>query len=70
MYGKACNTKYRGVMEKIGAFLDDASKRLQRPVQDLEDIRFVMMALKDVRAQEVHVDRTLPEIEVSQSVIK
>lgn len=63
-YGKACNNKYKEVMQKLFDFMEDAGKRLQRPVKDLDDIRFVMGALKDIRGQEVHVDMRLPEVEV------
>ena len=52
-YGRCCNTKYRSEMEGIFEFMDDLTKRLNRPVKDLDDIRFAMAALKEIRENEI-----------------
>ena len=63
-YGQGARAKYRAVMSDVMEFIDDESKRLARPIKDLDDVRFVMAALKDIREREVHMDLTLPDIEV------
>ncbi|KAL5021557.1 hypothetical protein ScPMuIL_000712 [Solemya velum] len=62
-YGKACNTKYRTEMEEIFKFLEDVTKRLSRPVKDLDDIRFAMASLKDIRENEIRIDMLIGPIE-------
>lgn len=51
-------------MEEILAFIDDLSKRLSRPIRDLEDVRQAMSALADVREHQIHMDMSLGPIEV------
>lgn len=67
-YGKACNTKYRTEMEEIFKFLEDVTKRLSRPVKDLDDIRFAMASLKDIRENEIRIDMLIGPIEVSRQL--
>ena len=64
-YGKACNNKYRTEMEAIFDFIDDLTKRLNRPIKDLDDIRYVMAALKEIRENEIKIDMLISPIEVS-----
>jgi dynein heavy chain len=51
-------------MDEITQFLSDYSKRLSRPINDLEDVRSAMAALEDVRQHEIRIDMTLGPIEV------
>ena len=51
-------------MEEIFTFIEDSSKRLNRPVKDLDDIRFSMAVLKDIREQEIRIDMNITPIEV------
>jgi dynein heavy chain len=67
-YGKACNKKYGSTMKEVLEFMDDVSKRLQRPIKDLDDIRFAMAALKNLREEEIRIDMNLIPIEVGLCV--
>lgn len=51
-------------MERIFIFIDDLTKRLSRPIKDLDDIRFAMAALKEIRENEIRIDMNLAPIEV------
>ena len=63
-YGKACNHKYRTEMEETFTFIEDLVKRLSRPIKDLDDIRFAMAALKEIRENEIKIDMNISPIEV------
>jgi dynein heavy chain len=65
-YGKHCNAVYRVKMNEIFELIDDIGKRLSRPIKDLDDIRFVMAALKELRDNEIRIDMTIGPIEVSR----
>src|SRR5438874_882186 len=39
-------------MNEVSVFIDDIEKRLSREIKDLEDIRLVMIAIKDLRENE------------------
>ena len=64
-YGKHCNIKYRAKMEEIFAFIDDVTKRMTRPVKDLDDIRIVMGSLKEIRERQIDIDMNIIPIEVN-----
>ena len=68
-YSKFCNTKYRNEMERTFEFIDDLNKRLSRPMKDLDDIRFAMSALKEIREKEIMIDMNIGPIEVSVFII-
>ena len=51
-------------MDDILDFVEDYSKRLMRPVKDLEDVRQVMEALSTIRDNFIMMDMTLGPIEV------
>ncbi|XP_052816057.1 dynein axonemal heavy chain 5-like isoform X6 [Mya arenaria] len=68
-YGKACNNKYRNEMEEIFTFIDDLNKRLNRPVRDLDDIRFAMAGLKEIRESEIKIDMGITPIEESYTML-
>lgn len=63
-YGKFCNHKYCSEMEGIFDFITDLTKRLSRPIKDLDDIRFAMAALKEIRENEIRIDMSISPIEV------
>ena len=52
-------------MEEIFTFIDELNKKLGRPIKDLDDIRFAMAGLKDIRENEIKIDMNLTPIEVS-----
>lgn len=64
LFGKELNHTYCEKMEKILSFIDDYSKRLSRPIRDLEDVRQAMSALADIRENQIHMDMSLAPIEV------
>ena len=51
-------------MEEIFTFLEDITKRLSRPIKDLDDIRLAMAALKEIRDKEIMIDMSIGPIEV------
>ena len=51
-------------MDKILEQIEDLSKRLSRPIKDLDDIRIAMGALKELRENEIFIDMSLNPIEV------
>ena len=53
-------------MEKTLEQIDDISKRLSRPVKDLDDIRTAMAALKEIREYEIQIDMSLGPVEVQR----
>ncbi len=55
-------------MEAIFEFIDDLSKRLSRPIKDLDDIRYAMAALKEIRENEIRIDMQIGPIEVRKNV--
>ena len=63
-YGKACNNKYRTEMEEIFTFIEEMNKKLSRPIKDLDDIRYAMAGLKDIRENEIRIDMSILPIEV------
>ncbi len=66
-YGRTMSHKYQTVMEEVFGSIDDWSKLLSRPLNDLDDIRSVMATLKEIRENEIRIDMSLEPIEVRQS---
>jgi dynein heavy chain len=52
-------------MEEMFEFIEDLNKKLSRPLKDLDDIRFAMQSLKDIRENEIKIDMGITPIEVS-----
>ena len=51
-------------MEEIFTFIEEITKRLSRPIKDLDDIRHAMAALKEIRDREIMIDMSIGPIEV------
>uniref|UniRef100_A0A3Q2U3D3 Dynein axonemal heavy chain 5 n=1 Tax=Fundulus heteroclitus TaxID=8078 RepID=A0A3Q2U3D3_FUNHE len=68
-YGLYCNRKYRSDMEQIFAFVDDAGKKLNRQIKDLDDIRIAMAALKEIREHQINIDFQVGPIEESYAML-
>lgn len=51
-------------MEEIFTLIEDITKRLSRPIKDLDDIRHAMGALKEIRDKEIMIDMSIGPIEV------
>lgn len=69
-FGQNCNVRYRTEMEEIFSFLEDMTKRLSRPIKDLDDIRHAMGALKEIRDREIMIDMSIGPIEVGKDMKK
>ncbi|EDV21817.1 uncharacterized protein TRIADDRAFT_59929 [Trichoplax adhaerens] len=69
LLGRRANLKYRTEMEDIFMFIDDLTKRLSRPIKDLEDVRNAMAALKEIRNSEIRIDMSIPPIEESYAML-
>lgn len=67
-YGLFCNRKYRSEMEQIFVFVDEAGKKLNRQIKDLDDIRIAMAALKEIREHQISIDFKVGPIEVKHSI--
>ena len=57
-------------MNEVSAFIDDIEKRLSRKINDLEDIRLVMIAIKDLRENEIHIDMSIAPIDESYTMLQ
>ncbi|XP_072250743.1 dynein axonemal heavy chain 5 isoform X1 [Leuresthes tenuis] len=68
-YGLYCNRKYRSEMEHIFAFVDEAGKKLNRQIKDLDDIRIAMAALKEIREHQISIDFQVGPIEESYAML-
>ncbi|XP_024917266.1 dynein heavy chain 5, axonemal [Cynoglossus semilaevis] len=68
-YGLYCNKKYRSDMEQIFAFVDEAGKKLNRQIKDLDDIRIAMAALKEIREKHISIDFQVAPIEESYAML-
>uniref|UniRef100_A0A8C9XLI3 Dynein axonemal heavy chain 5 n=1 Tax=Sander lucioperca TaxID=283035 RepID=A0A8C9XLI3_SANLU len=68
-YGLYCNKKYRSDMEQIFAFVDEAGKKLNRQIKDLDDIRIAMAALKEIREHQISIDFQVGPIEESYAML-
>lgn len=66
LFGRNMSAKYLSLMGKIMTMIDDFTKRLSRPIKDLDDVRQAMAALKEVRENEIFIDTSLDPIEVKK----
>lgn len=62
-YGHHCNRKYRTEMEQIFTFVEEAGKKLNRQIKDLDDIRIAMASLKEIREHQIAIDFQVGPIE-------
>ncbi|GAB0182986.1 dynein axonemal heavy chain 5 [Grus japonensis] len=68
-FGLALNKKSATDMDEIYSFIENISKRLSRPICDLDDIRGAMETLKEIRENEIKIDMIVGPIEESYSVL-
>ncbi|TNN04974.1 Dynein heavy chain, axonemal [Schistosoma japonicum] len=68
-YGRLYNSKFKKQLENLSAIVEKYEKILTRPINDLDDIRILMNALKDLREMEVSVDLQLGPIEESYALL-
>nr|XP_021143896.1 dynein heavy chain 5, axonemal [Columba livia] len=69
LLGCHCNKKYRTEMEAIFTFIEETSKKLNRPIKDLDDIRIAMSALKEIRELQISIDSQIGPIEESYAML-
>ncbi|XP_040521760.1 dynein axonemal heavy chain 5 isoform X2 [Gallus gallus] len=69
-FGLALNERSATDMDEIYSFIENLSKKLSRPIHDLDDVREAMEALKEIRENEVKIDMTVGPIEESYSVLQ
>ena len=65
LYGRKMNTEYLTLMENAMEQIEDLSKRLSRPIKDLDDVRQAMATQKEIREKEIYIDSCLGPVEVS-----
>ncbi|MGH0119136.1 UNVERIFIED_CONTAM: hypothetical protein FKN15_052965 [Acipenser sinensis] len=68
-FGTALNKKSSTDMDEIISFIDGLSKRLNRPIVDLDDVRGAMAALKEYRDAEIRIDMIIGPIEESYALL-
>lgn len=70
LYGQSCNNKYQKQMDEVLKFIENIEKRLSREIKDLEDIRLIMMAVIELRENEIYFDMNITPIEESFSMLQ
>ncbi|XP_042073139.1 LOW QUALITY PROTEIN: dynein axonemal heavy chain 5, partial [Haplochromis burtoni] len=68
-FGAALNRRASADMNDILSFVDALTKRLQRPISDLDDVRAAMAALREVREAEFRIDATIGPLEESFALL-
>uniref|UniRef100_A0A669PBP7 Dynein axonemal heavy chain 5 n=1 Tax=Phasianus colchicus TaxID=9054 RepID=A0A669PBP7_PHACC len=63
------NKKYRTEMETIFTFMEETDRKLNRRIEDLDDIRTAMSALKDIRELQISIDSQIGPIEESYAIL-
>ncbi|KAK9411910.1 dynein heavy chain 8 axonemal [Crotalus adamanteus] len=58
------NEEYKKKMQDMISFITEYLKKLSRPIRDLDDVRFAMEALANIRDKEIEMDMTMGPIEV------
>ncbi|ROT80144.1 hypothetical protein C7M84_001143 [Penaeus vannamei] len=64
-YGEALKTTYMKEMERLFAQLNELSRRLERPLKDLDDIKSAIDILRKTRDLELDMDDAIDPIEES-----
>ncbi|XP_059501105.1 dynein axonemal heavy chain 8-like [Stegostoma tigrinum] len=63
------NEQYKAKMSAISTFVSEQMKNLARPIQDLDDVRFAMESLAEIRRNEIQMDMTLGPIEEAYTIL-
>jgi dynein heavy chain, axonemal len=69
-YIQVCNNKYRQESVEILQRIQQMDKNLTREIHDLEDIRLIMLTVKDLRENEIQLDMNITSIEQSYVIIQ
>ncbi|GCB63443.1 hypothetical protein scyTo_0004418 [Scyliorhinus torazame] len=62
-YSHYCNEKYRENLDNILTLVEETSKKLNRPVSDMDDIRIIMGSFKEIREKQIDIDLQIGPIE-------
>ncbi|XP_032892362.1 dynein heavy chain 5, axonemal-like [Amblyraja radiata] len=62
-FSQICNEKYRTNLENILIFIEETSRKLNRPFNDLDDIRIIVSSLKEIREKQIEIDLQIGPIE-------
>ncbi|GCC35016.1 hypothetical protein chiPu_0013494 [Chiloscyllium punctatum] len=68
-FGTALNRKTAMEMDEIYSFIENLSKQLSRPINDLDDVRGAMAALKEIRDAQIKIDMTIEPIEETYALL-
>uniref|UniRef100_A0A3P9J502 Dynein, axonemal, heavy chain 5 n=1 Tax=Oryzias latipes TaxID=8090 RepID=A0A3P9J502_ORYLA len=68
-YQMCCNKKYQQELEQILAIIDEAGKKLNRPIKDLDDIRIAMAAIDKIRKDQISIELQIGPIEESYAML-
>ncbi|XP_029979746.1 dynein heavy chain 5, axonemal [Sphaeramia orbicularis] len=68
-FGAALNRRASADMNHVFSFVDGMTKRLQRPITDLEDVRGAMAALREVREVGIGIDATIGPVDESFALL-
>ncbi|KAM4605979.1 LOW QUALITY PROTEIN: dynein axonemal heavy chain 5 [Polymixia lowei] len=68
-FGAALNRRASADMDDVFSFVEGLTKRLQRPITDLEDVRGAMAALREVREAEIRIDASIGPVEETFSLL-
>ncbi|KAJ1148164.1 hypothetical protein NDU88_001002 [Pleurodeles waltl] len=63
------NEEYKKKMSNITQYTAEYLNKLSRPIRDLDDVRFAMEALSNIRDDEIMMDMTLGPIEEAYSIL-
>ena len=62
-YAQNLHEQAKHELEVLSEYIKQTSKNLSRPITDLEDVRAVMMTLKEVREKEAEIDQQFGPVE-------
>ncbi|GAB6028044.1 Dynein heavy chain 5, axonemal [Chamberlinius hualienensis] len=66
---KVLKDKYRRECNSLLMIIGDLSRRMSRPIRDLDDIRYVMKALEEVQQTEIDLEIRLEQVEGCYSMV-
>ncbi|XP_062857915.1 dynein axonemal heavy chain 8-like [Trichomycterus rosablanca] len=69
MLCKYVQKEYKKKLMDMIAFISEQQKKLSRPIADLDDVRFAMEALSNIRDSEIIMDMTMGPIEEAYSIL-
>uniref|UniRef100_H2YUI8 AAA+ ATPase domain-containing protein n=1 Tax=Ciona savignyi TaxID=51511 RepID=H2YUI8_CIOSA len=67
---KCLNIEYRSKMEEVFDFINEYSKRLTRPIKDLDDIREAMNSLDTIKHEFTRIDFTVGPVEEAYAIMQ